>query len=170
MKLTKNNITPEMFNSWLDEMKEHFKNNKESMNLINLYLIGLEKDSTNINAKNGLYDLYLNDLCHNNKLYCEHCGNKMEVYYTVKCFYCDESKPQIKDNELNLLECLRWFENQENIDYDENEIWDILLDNDIIPGNDTYTKLKSQGNNKYNLFITEFIKYFPINVIYFVSW
>ena len=53
-------------------------------------------------------------------------------------------------------------------DFNGDELWDYLLKNEVIKGNDTYCKLPSESNDK-NMKI--FMNHFDTKKIkYFVSW
>ena len=171
--MKKTDITPEMFETWKAEMREVFKEDSDSMNLINICLNGLKnpkyadrKDSFN----SRLLEFMENDLANKNELACPDCGEQMEVYYTVQCFHC--KKPEIKDCEGNYIMATKWLGFNEP-DFDDDAVWSFLTEYDILQGNDTYMKLldDSQPDQDYNKNIRLFKKHFDIKTTkWFVSW
>lgn len=167
-------ITDIMFEHWKDKMRKAFENDTKSMNLINLCLRWLDEvspeDSKYEAYNKRLLEFFENELAHSKKLLCNSCGKPMEVYYTVKCFNCEAGKPEIKDNEGNLIECGRWLEKQDE-DFNFDEFWDILVGLERIQGNDTYANLPDSNKGEYGELLTIWKEHFPIEGIsWFVSW
>jgi hypothetical protein len=173
--MKKSDITTEMFEAWKAEMREVFKNDPNSMNMIAFGLRtidDIDKQHLHDSWNKRLLGFYENELARKNELVCEHCGNKMEVYYTVKCFHCLPCKPKIENHEGNYLHASKWLKNNEP-EFDEHMVWDYLVGHNIIKGNDSYIELLHDGqtNGEYNKNIRLFKKHFPIeNIKWFVSW
>lgn len=158
------------FEDWKEHCRGEFKDDPDSMNLINLCLKGLDKsepeseDAKNFNAR--LKEFYDNDLSRSGKLKCEHCGNEMKVYYTSKCFHCETCKPGVgEDGSYNLIESMYYVENNEE-DFDYDTFWSELCDNETIYGNDKPCKLYDFKSDNMTLFK----KHYPVDKIYYVSW
>jgi hypothetical protein len=161
-------LTEEMFDQWILDVRKEFGGNiKTSMNLIAMGIRNMDDpNSTNKDKwRKSLWQFFENHLAHQNRLLCDNCGGPMGVYYTVHCFKCE--KPEVEDSELNYFLCVRWLEKNEE-DFNGDELWDYLLKNEVIKGNDTYCKLPSESNDK-NMKI--FMNHFDTKKIkYFVSW
>lgn len=173
-KIRKSDITDKMFNDWKNEMRSLFNEDDNPIHdLTNFFLKKIDDPKTNnddfkkFNLK--LLEYFENYLAHSGRLLCDNCGNLMEVYYTVKCFHCEENKPKIINNEGNFLEICNWISNQDE-DFNTDEFWDILLKMDKIEGNDTYFTLSDSNDGEYGEYINIWKKYFPVNIKYFVSW
>ncbi len=166
-------LTEDMFQKWILDVRKEFKKGKEniktSMNLIAIGINVLDDSKTSDVLKtkwrDSLWGFFENDLAHQKRLLCDNCGNPMDVYYDVHCFKCE--KPVPKNNELNYFLCVYWLvKNEKN--FSKDELWDYLLANDSILGNDTYCKLPINTTNK-NMNI--FLKHFDTKTTqYFVSW
>lgn len=165
--MTIKDITLEEFESWKTNCRNEFKDDPESMNLINICLNALDKNSSqdsNDKFNERLLEFYHNELAHSNKLECEHCGNKMTVYYTVQCFKCQ------KPEDDNYFKMIYWLENHEE-DFDKDEFWSELCDREILFGNDTYIRLHdSNKDDEYGRNLKLIKKHFDITKPLFVSW
>jgi len=170
MKLKRSELTEDMFQKWITEVRKEFK--KDIHTSMNLIAVGIrilddpkETDELKTKWKNNLQKFFENDLARQNKLVCDSCGNPMEIYYDVHCFKCE--KPEPKNNELNYFLCVKWLD--KNVEeFDSDELWHYLLDKDIIRGNDTYCKLPTTSSD---LNMNLFKKHFDTeNNKYFVSW
>lgn len=163
-------LTEEMFEEWIAKCRKSFgKNIKKDMNLIAIGICVLDdpKQTDELKEKwrKNLWSFFENDFAHQKRLLCDECGNPMEVYYDVHCFHCE--KPEPKDSELNYFQCVYWLEKNEE-DFNKDELWDYLLDREVIYGNDTYCKLPSSSKDS-NMNI--FMKHFDTKTTkYFVSW
>jgi hypothetical protein len=172
--MKKSDITPQMFEDWKAEMREVFKNDPNSMNLIavGLRVIADEsKTELHENWNKQLLQFFENELSRKNELVCEHCGNKLEIYYTAQCFHCLPCKPKIENHEGNYLCAVKWIKNQEP-EFNEDVIWNYICNYDILRGNDTYMVLPEETQDeKYNENIKIFLKHYPEkNIKWFVSW
>jgi hypothetical protein len=173
-KYKQSELTEEMFQEWLLDVRKEFEEDEEedihdSMNLIAIGICVLDDPKSKKKLKDGwkdrLWEFFEDDLAHQGRLLCDECGNPMEVYYTVHCFHCE--KPEPKNNELNYFQCVYWLEKNEE-DFDKDELWGYLMDNEIVYGNDTWCKLPSDKSDK-NMRI--FMKHFDTKKTkYFVSW
>lgn len=168
--MKKTEITQEIFETWKAEMREVFKNEPQSMNGIAMGLRIIdnpEKKKLHVNWDKQLLQFYENDLARGGKLDCEYCGKPMEVYYTVQCFHCLPSKPKIENHEGNFICASKWISNQEP-DFNKDELWTYLTNNDILQSNDSYIVLPSETQNKD---LKIFHKHYPEEHIkWFVSW
>jgi hypothetical protein len=169
--MTKNDITEVMLDEWISEMREVFRDNPKSMNLIAKYIRIIDdpdkEDEQKERVKKGLRSFYENHLAHKGLLECEYCGSKMEVYYEVKCFHCKEAKPgPNKDNHYNLIMAMNYVNNVEE-DFDYDNFWTELVNDEQIKGNDTLCKLNDSKSNNMELFK----KHYEIEgVVWEVSW
>lgn len=173
MKYKRSELTEDMFQKWIKDVRKEFKKAKEdiktSMNLIAVGLRVLDdlEKSADLKAKwkISLWNFFENDLAHSKRLLCNDCGGLMEVYYDVHCFKCE--KPVPKDSELNYFLCVYWLEKNEE-EFSKDELWNYLTDGDTISGNDTYCKLPTiSKDNNMNIFM----KHFDTKTTkYFVSW
>lgn len=170
--MTKHDITPELLDVWISEMRELFKDDPNSMNLIAMCIVGL--DTPNVTEEDAakytkrLKEFYENDLANSNDLECEHCGNKMEVYYTVHCFHCETAKPKIDEsNQGNLFMAMKYVENAEE-DFSSDDFWTDLVTSECIQGNDTVCTLPYLHENEN---IKLFKKHYNIkDTTWEVSW
>lgn len=168
MNKTKATITAKEFENWKAACRKEFAKTPDeplTNNLINLFLNVLDTDKSQEkrdNADKRLMEFYENELAHAGKLCCEHCGGKMEVYYTVQCFGC------VKPTDKNYMMAVKWLERNEP-GFDSDSFWDDLCDMEAIQGNDTYMKIP-EGKGKYRSNYDLFAKHFDVSVPYFVSW
>jgi hypothetical protein len=172
--MKKSDITTEQFEAWKAEMREVFKNEPNSMNLIALGLRVLDdqtKPELHEAWNNSLLEFMQNELARKGELVCEHCGMPMEVYYIPRCFHCAEGKPKIEKYEGNYIMAVSWLENNEP-EFDDDYVWDYLCDNNILRGNDTYIVLRNDNSDKrYQKNLDLLKKHFPIEDIkWLVSW
>jgi hypothetical protein len=165
-------LTEDMFQEWIKDVRKEFKEAGEDINKsVNLIAMNIrvlddpkQTEKLKTQCKDNLWKFFENNLAHQNRLLCDNCGNPMEVYYDVHCFKCE--KPE-QDNELNYFQCVNWLEKNEE-DFSKDELWDYLLDHEVIQGNDTYCKLPSNSKDS-NMKI--FMKHFDTKTAkYFVSW
>ena len=135
-------------------MRDLFKDDPGSMNLINIYLRAMDSGHPKAEEHNAAHlKFYQNELAHSKKLFCEHCGNPMEVYYDVHCFRCE--KPEVKDCVVNFIMVRNWLTRNEPL-FDADEFWDALCEREYLKGNDSYMTLSnsddddSYGKNSHN--------------------
>ena len=163
-------LTEDMFQKWIEDVRKEFGEDiKTEMDLtaIGIRVLDDPKQTDKLKAqwKKNLWSLFETDLAHQKSLLCDECGHPMEVYYDVHCFRCE--KPEPKDNEMNYFQCVYWLEKNEE-DFSKDELWDYLLDHEVIQGNDTRCKLPSSTKDS-NMKI--FMKHFDTKTTkYFVSW
>lgn len=166
-------LTEKMFQKWIKDVRKEFEDAGEDINKsMNLIAMGIRvlddpKQTSELKAKwqKNLWKYFENNLAHENRLLCDECGEPMGVYYDVHCFRCE--KPEPKDGEMNYFLCVYWLEKNEE-DFDKDELWDYLLANEVIKGNDTRCKLPSITKDS-NMKI--FMKHFDTKKTkYFVSW
>lgn len=163
-----------MFEAWKAEMRELFKNEPNSMNLIAVGLRVLDNQSKpelHEGWNKNLMGFYENSLANKTELFCEFCGKPMDVYYTVVCNHCEAGKPKVEHSECNYIRAVNWLKNNEP-DFEEKYVWSYLCDNDILRGNDTYIVLSDNSyDERYQKNLDLFKKHFPIeNIKWFVSW
>jgi hypothetical protein len=169
--MTKKDITEDMLDLWISEMREVFRDDPKSTNLIAMYIRIIDdpnkEDDHKEKVKKGLRVFYENDLARRGLLECEYCGSKMEVYYEVKCFHCKEAKPgPDKDNHYNLIMAMNYVDNMEE-DFNYDDFWAELVNDDQIKGNDTLCKLFDTESANMNLFKNH---YEIEGVVWEVSW
>ena len=165
-KYTRATITNEMFENWKNDCRKEFLDEPESMNLINLCLQNLDEGKSVDKMNIRLMEFYENDLTHAGELFCEHCGNKMEVYYTSQCFTCK------KPTERNYFMWKNWLEKNEP-DFDADTFWTAMCELGIVEGNDKWIELyeiEDGEDDDYTEQLTILKKHFDINGPIFVSW
>ncbi len=95
---------------------------------------------------------------------CPKCGNKMQIYYILKCFHC--TKPTPKKGRGNLLEAMYWLLNNDKM-FSKDKLWDHLCNIDKIRGNDTWIELEEDDDPMMIIFC----KHFKTNgILWKVSW
>ena len=181
--LTKADITEEMLDAWIEEQREVFKDDPDSMDLVNLCIKWIDKENQNDSPdqekiakyRQSLRGFYENTLGRDQGiLVCENCGNKLEVYYTMHCFHCEKHKPKLENGKINYLMAVKYVSNQEE-DFDKDELWDCLCNLEMLQGNDRDMHLweaKYIDNETYKKNIELFAKHYPeyADVTWFVSW
>jgi len=150
-------ITPEQFENWKNEMRKEFLDESNSMDLINLCLKSLDKGENPIVYNKRLMEFYQNDLASSKKLHCEHCGEKMEVYYTAQCFRCQ------KPTEPNYIMCRNWLRYNEK-GFDSDQFWKEICK--VLEKNDSYCMIPDTSSKESMLFK----KHFDITIPYLFSW
>ncbi len=166
--------TDKQFTEWLETVRNYEEEElNERYHRYNSFIRDCLKnfDAGEEVEKNGtiLHTFFRNDLTRSGKLFCEYCGNLMEMYYSPQCFHC--RKPEIIDGVGNLIMACKWLEHNEP-EFHHTAMWSVMSDLSMFERNGSVITLcPNTTNTLYNKYIQLFMKHFDIeNTEWEVSW
>ena len=162
--ISENEITDEILDKYIEEMREALGDEGQISNLITFDLERIKEGEVE-KGRAGMLRWFKGGLARENKLLCGKCGEVMAIYYTAQCFNCKDPKEVIdKDGVINVYEACMIVDKKEK-DFCQRDFLDSVAG--LFGGNDSYSKIFF---DKYDKNHTLMNKYFESGKLWFISW
>ena len=162
--MNENDITDEILDKYIEEMRKVLGDEGSCSNLITFDLERIKQGEVEV-GRRGMLRWFKAELARENKLLCGKCGEVMEMYYTAQCFRCKDPKEVIdKDGAINVYEACM-IVNKKEEDFCKDDFIQSIVD--VFGGNDSYAKVFFNENDSNHKLMN---KYFESGKLWFISW